>query len=481
VDSNLVNGVTYYYTIKAFDINYNAFNATTLKGESPIILEGAGKTKAVVPRSITSNYVAGTSNIEFVSGNIDTSAIKMEVVQLLDTLVQEIVNDTFTLTFGLADSSIVNDTLPAYNYVITNKAGDTIAVDKVALSNVWKFKDDAPAEVEVISNVVENCNAYKGFVFKINEYELDRTNWNNFSNDTTFTVRDVVCSTGTYVDSILAIEVAGQGWQFQHASTKYMLTWHETVATATTIIGVDTLFAGDTALTVTILDVDNNIEIPYSSTDVEDNWHFNFANGQLPSAYKQYLKATSSAVAKTGLYFSNLKLSFNKTGRANPMVWASRPKDGDIWMISIYPKDATLTWKRPPLNSSYTFTLTASSFTELADSILDNIKVVPNPYVVRSELDLDYNYRRILFTNLPQVCTIRVYTLAGELIKTIEHNTEYYVYSGSDSTIVQDNTNGYAEWDVLTQNDQIPAPGIYIYHVSAPGNVTKIGKFAIIK
>ncbi|MGE3062104.1 MAG: hypothetical protein AB7T10_00505 [bacterium] len=477
VDSNLVNGVTYYYTIKAYDFNYNDFDTITLEGKSPIILEGAGKTKAVVPRSLTSNYTAGTHNIEFISGNIDTNAIEMDIVQVLDTLVQDMAKDTFTLTFGLADSSILNTMLPAYNYVITNKAGTIVGEDKISMDTLWRFDEEANAQIKVISNIVENANAHSGFVFKINKYELDTLNWPTGANS----ALDVSIIEGTYNDSILRAEMAAAGRQFYHASKLYRLTWSEVVYSTLTVIGTDTFLPNDTNLTLTILDVDNNIEIPYNSRVIGDNWHFNYSTTATPAQCGQYLNTTSLATEKTGIYFSNMKLSFNYTDRPRAIVWTARPKDGDVWEIEITPNDTTLTYVYPPYNSVYKFTVTPSSFTELNDSILDNIKVVPNPYVVRSELDLDYNYRRILFTNLPKACTITIYTLAGELIKTIEHNTDYYVYSGTDSTLVYDNTNGYAEWDVLTQNDQIPAPGIYIYHINTPAGITKIGKFAIIK
>jgi hypothetical protein len=73
----------------------------------------------------------------------------------------------------------------------------------------------------------------------------------------------------------------------------------------------------------------------------------------------------------------------------------------------------------------------------------------------------------IHFNHLPSVCTLRIYTVNGELVTTIEHN----------SAII----NGSESWDLLTR-DRLPASyGVYIWHVTAPGIGEKIGKFAIIK
>jgi hypothetical protein len=73
--------------------------------------------------------------------------------------------------------------------------------------------------------------------------------------------------------------------------------------------------------------------------------------------------------------------------------------------------------------------------------------------------------RRLEFRNLPRRCTIRIYTITGELVDTIEKNDD----------------NNYAVWDMLTFESQEIAYGVYIYHIDAPGIGTKIGRFAVIK
>ncbi len=99
-----------------------------------------------------------------------------------------------------------------------------------------------------------------------------------------------------------------------------------------------------------------------------------------------------------------------------------------------------------------------------AKTDMDKIKVVPNPYFVRNELDRDPNVAHLMLTHLPEVCTIRLYTLAGNLIQKVEHT------SGTGQEI----------WNALTRNDQIPASGVYIYHVSSEFG-EKVGRFAVIR
>ena len=111
---------------------------------------------------------------------------------------------------------------------------------------------------------------------------------------------------------------------------------------------------------------------------------------------------------------------------------------------------------------------------KLASEDMNKIKVVPNPYLAaaawepRNQYNSGRGERSIHFTHLPQKCTIRIYTVNGELVDTIEH----------DSLI---NGGSTAYWDLLTKDNLSISYGIYIYHVDAPGVGEKIGKFAVIK
>jgi hypothetical protein len=110
---------------------------------------------------------------------------------------------------------------------------------------------------------------------------------------------------------------------------------------------------------------------------------------------------------------------------------------------------------------------------ELAKGSLDRIKVVPNPYVAaatweeRNPFNTGRGPRSLHFNHLPKDCTIRIYTVSGELVATLEHH-------GTD-------LEGTAEWNLLTRDNLSVSYGIYIYHVDAPGVGEKIGKFAVIK
>ena len=97
---------------------------------------------------------------------------------------------------------------------------------------------------------------------------------------------------------------------------------------------------------------------------------------------------------------------------------------------------------------------------------MKNIKVVPNPYLAKysSLVETNGSEAVIEFQHIPDECTIRIYTLSGELVRTIEHN----------------DMNGYARWNLLSENSQQVASGVYLYHVESPYG-ERLGRFSIIK
>jgi hypothetical protein len=121
----------------------------------------------------------------------------------------------------------------------------------------------------------------------------------------------------------------------------------------------------------------------------------------------------------------------------------------------------------------YEFTLKGQGFDQnKALTELNDISVVPNPYVGAASwepitTEVGRGERRIYFMNLPNECTINIYTLSGKLVDTIVH-----------SSTVADGQEG---WDLVSKDGMDIAYGVYVFHVDAPGIGEKIGKFAVIK
>ena len=129
-------------------------------------------------------------------------------------------------------------------------------------------------------------------------------------------------------------------------------------------------------------------------------------------------------------------------------------------------EECILTLIPPVLNLStdtFTFVASAPTFTQ-AESDLDKIKAVPNPFYMNGPYDPAIGSYEVKFNNLPANCSIDIYNLAGEHIRKLEKD---------DPTVP---TLG---WDLYTTQGLPVASGIYIYVVDAPGFGQKVGKMAV--
>jgi hypothetical protein len=121
-----------------------------------------------------------------------------------------------------------------------------------------------------------------------------------------------------------------------------------------------------------------------------------------------------------------------------------------------------------PINDNmpmYTFSTydvkTIKDDLDQAESALDLINVVPNPYYGHSWYETNQldNYVRI--TNLPRKCTISIYNVGGTLVRRFEKD--------SDQTFV--------DWDLKNSYNITVASGLYIMHFNVPGVGEKVVKW----
>ena len=108
-------------------------------------------------------------------------------------------------------------------------------------------------------------------------------------------------------------------------------------------------------------------------------------------------------------------------------------------------------------NPLYTFsTKNVATLTQqdtVLTSVLDVINVVPNPYYAFSQYETSKLDNRVKITNLPEVCTIRIYNLQGTLVRS---------FSKADPLTSLD-------WDLKNERNVPIAGGVYIIHVDVPG------------
>lgn len=96
---------------------------------------------------------------------------------------------------------------------------------------------------------------------------------------------------------------------------------------------------------------------------------------------------------------------------------------------------------------------------------LDKVYAVPNPFVVESGFVGQGQENAIGFYGLPEKCKIRIFSYAGQLIETIDHDEPVFSVA----------------WFQVTRNDQDIASGVYFFVVTTPEGDTSTGKFVVIK
>ena len=145
------------------------------------------------------------------------------------------------------------------------------------------------------------------------------------------------------------------------------------------------------------------------------------------------------------------------------------PKPEDVYRM---------TFQRPFWTTD-SITFSIKSYDSIIDEVdlktkMDSIKVVPNPYVATNAMEsavanFYLNQRRsLMFTNIPARCTIKIFTMSGVLIDEID------VENMADKGIVH--------WDLQTKEGLEIAAGMYVFYVKAKETGDeKIGKFAVIK
>jgi hypothetical protein len=95
-----------------------------------------------------------------------------------------------------------------------------------------------------------------------------------------------------------------------------------------------------------------------------------------------------------------------------------------------------------------------NDYTNNKDEIFKRIHVVPNPYYAYSEYESSRIENKVRIINLPEKAIIKIYTIDGALIRTINKN---------------DAKTNYVDWDIKNSKNIPIASGMYLVHVELPG------------
>jgi hypothetical protein len=238
--------------------------------------------------------------------------------------------------------------------------------------------------------------------------------------------------------------------------------------------------AGSGSLTLTVTDIDNLAEVPFGEGIVDStsaihesektsNWSFHsISGGSIQPGGRYFL--TTAPINMVDLWLCGFRIMVVNMDRM--------PQPGDVWTMrqaaytvevdtTVVPPDTTfMDAQRPPVPGARYRIDTVSGGPERGEVDLDLIRVVPNPYLASASFDPGPDQRRLEFINLPPECTIRIYTISGNLVCKLEHTSD---------------EGGTEAYDLKTRENLPIASGNYYYHVTTPDSKTHLGRFAVVQ
>lgn len=102
---------------------------------------------------------------------------------------------------------------------------------------------------------------------------------------------------------------------------------------------------------------------------------------------------------------------------------------------------------------------------------LNQVKVVPNPYYISHQMQSSPYDSKLFFTKLPPVCTISIYTVAGDLVKEIQHD-EY--------TSPEPGKHAVEVWNLLSSNAQRVQSQTFVAVIRTPNNKESVVQFSVV-
>ncbi len=441
VDENVTNGVTYYYALVAYDRGFtdpnnpnsppidpqeNTFNFSVNQAGR---LTGLSQNAAVVtPRAPAAGYVAGGANedLSHVTGGLGTGSGGVEILNDGDLTADAVYRVTFHSEF-LENSELYETTA----YSVTDITSGTNLLDHTRMSMVTPYLDGFVFQINNAAGVAlaPARTGYVGQQDGATTYNLDPTQLPDVNAGWIATVRRDTTGLGTVTP-----------WDYE-------LRW---------VNEADSLYSPPRVvgflrqpIPVFAVNTSKNTLVDLLPRDVNGNGTFDVED-ELVIA-----EAPRSGIGRRYRY----RVSFREASGG------AAPAPGTALHIGV---------TRPFFEGDFfQFTLRGSSTdADAAREQLNRIAVVPNPYIgasvyeARSQIE-GRGDRVVQFIHLPQQCTIRIFTLRGELIRTLRHDA-----AASD---------GSESWNLRTEGNENVAFGIYIYHVEAPGIGEYVGRLALVK
>lgn len=484
VDSNLINGLEYWYCVTAFDHGNQVSDSLEQSYLYPIgssVFES--HVVSIIPGAPATNHVVASISENSISakGGICEGIVQIEIVNpekvtghgykiTFEDSIQVVSasgDTSMDISFTLIDTTD-NDTL-YYNHLLSNESGDNLPV----VDGLRVTVQNSPAGVSFIgwTHVAGDTST---FDWRTESVRPDLVPSGQAEGNEIVTVDDyrITIDTGPHggLDARW-LDVFGGEWSYDMVVYETGLPFDSTYHLP---LKVEIITDPNNPIDVSEYSILGEFNMPapweyyrryyysplgwdlepgglgYLQADEGGSWRELHVDVLILGAsmnWDNYLVLLTNNTPDT--YIDNDGNTINQTAVA--------PSNGDQFTIKTY----------KPFREGiyYTFGTTASSESKISGNTLENIRVVPDPYVVTNIWEKTEFGKKLQFNHLPNQCTIDIYTLLGDFVAKVEH----------------DSNTGYEFWDMRTKNDQFIAPGVYLFHASTKDGQEKTGRFLVIK
>lgn len=464
VDNTVQNGRTYYYALVAYDygdkdlgISPSENNFTLELDESESVRYFGQNVQIVTPRQSAAGYKPPTIEIlENETELLGTGSIAPEILSMSE-LEQ---GNIYKLTFGIDTLYNVGD----YDHGLSYTTSSFYIYDGDSL-----VYSETPEE-SVYGNIIYNDTLGYHYLNSVDLVKSDVFEGLKITIDQSLIKAEYDQSTSNWISGDSKLNVTATEKESGYFPWKYNIMFepsaHTTITTNTRIIRdengksrLSNLLSGVTldfkVVNMLFTDSTGNYEtLDLVAQDMDGNGQFDY----------EYDRVFVGPLKNDGKWAGTVFiLDFVEGALAGDI-----PNEGDVFQVNF----------RRPFHTSDSISFKINSEIEVDENILsnslENIKVVPNPYIATNTMETEVfnrflNQRRqIMFTHIPAECTIKIYSVSGVLV---------------DEIIVDNSpSDGIIHWDLLSNEGLEIAAGVYIYTVKTKvTDETHKGKFAVIK
>ncbi len=417
IDANLSNGVEYWYCLSAYDAGEPGLVDALQSGFGTP--GSARNTAAAIPRTNPAGYYAAATTVEHKTLTTQPPSLGQVTPMVFNR--SQIRSSAYKVVF-------TDQPDQTYWHLVNDSSGDTVIKNQTMENADPSLYPVAEGLRVVVENGDRVPRGYSQTGFAV-------------AGDTNLVV-------GTFVGSSIPYYANDPSLVFGDAKIR---------------ADYEIRYTGDSSLATSILEGFNATSYPRAWVPFEV---WNVTTGQ----------RVSCSVTKTnGIWIPGNTLIIvdypydtlaDLTAVAFPYEysWAFR-FDATAWSPAI---GDVLTMQGAPVNGpNDEFAFKPDGIVASQASVdLKKIHTLPDPYFGRYSARVeDLNGENVIqFVNLPDKCTIRIYTLAGDLVQTLEH----------------EGFTGTADWNLLTSDQREVSSGVYLYHVDSPYG-ERLGRMAIIK